>query len=56
MQCPICKQSNHAVKRTEAYDTVIIRKRKCKECGYMFPTFERIEEDLSIQNNISGYK
>lgn len=42
MQCPECKTNSTHVIRTESYDTVIIRRRRCKNCGCKFPTYETL--------------
>lgn len=55
MLCPQCKQNASEVKRTESYDTLIIRRRKCRACGHVFPTFEFLEEECfkNIKDKIS---
>lgn len=44
MQCSQCGGKSKVV-RTDAYSTVIIRRRRCQICRYVFPTHERAEVD-----------
>lgn len=44
MICPKCNSYNVYVHETKMYDTYIRRRRKCKDCGYIFKTYELIAD------------
>lgn len=46
MTCPVCNGKTLVCdSRFSKWEEVIKRRRKCKECGYRFNTYE-IDEDL----------
>ena len=44
MTCPMCNGDTHIVDSRKNSDYVV-RHRRCRECGYRFPTIE-IDEDI----------
>ena len=40
MKCPECMRDGNNVIRTDKFDTVIVRVRKCRKCGYAWNTTE----------------
>jgi len=55
MICSKCKATETRVIETRKYETTIMRIRKCKECGYVWTTWENKEksEPPAPQNNYS---
>jgi transcriptional regulator NrdR family protein len=47
MICPYCKSKESQVIRSEKFDTVVRRWRRCKRCGNEFVTAEEIIQVLS---------
>ncbi len=43
MKCPKCGKKNSKVLQTINLTTVIVRRRKCMECGMTFTTTEKVE-------------
>ena len=53
MKCPFCNTDNSSIVDTRSYDTVVIRKHKCRNCGKIFQTNEEIisfEDKLKLEN------
>lgn len=48
MQCPKCRSERTEVTKVMPFDTVNIRKRRCGKCGYIFPTYETIQDEKPV--------
>ena len=49
MRCPFCDNSDSDVVDSRSYDNGdgVRRRRKCRECGEKFTTYEKIEEETT---------